>query len=91
MAPDAVVTEWLPAASRGAPDAASRAPSALAALNYVAVLFPTLQGPGRLGSVAARRPVAVVASGCLVVRLLRCRVTIDDQVVAHDSRRRKAI
>ena len=53
MTLDAVVTEWLPAASRRALDAASCAPAALAALSgigtlaTVTVLFPTLQEIGR--------------------------------------------
>src|SRR5262245_41107760 len=84
MPADAAVTEWLPAALRRAPDAASRALAGLVALNYVGalatvtVLFPPPQGLGRLQSDAARGPLAVVASGLLVVKLLRsrCRSTI---------------
>ena len=77
MTPDAVVTEWLPAARRRALDAASWASAALVVLNYVGALatatalFPTLQELGCLGSVTAPPPLAVVASGLLVVRLLR--------------------
>jgi hypothetical protein len=75
MTPDAAVTEWLPAPGRRAPDAASCAPAGLAALNSVGalatvtVLFPTRQEFGRLGSVAARGPLAILTSGRLLSRL----------------------
>jgi hypothetical protein len=68
---------------------ASCAPAALAALNYVGalaivtVLSLTLQELGRLGSVASRGPLAVVASGLLVVGLLRYPATIDDHAAAR--------
>jgi hypothetical protein len=52
------------------------------ALATVTVLSLTLQAFGHLGSVASLGPLAVVASGLLVVRLLRCPVTIDDHAAA---------
>jgi hypothetical protein len=90
MTPDAVVTEWLPVARRRALDAASCAPAALAALNYVGrsppvtVLSLTFQAFGRLASVVSlvrwrsARP-ASSSSGCFAYP-----VTIDDHAAARD-------
>jgi hypothetical protein len=50
----------------------------------VTVLSLTLQAFGRLGSVAALGPLAVGASGVLVVGLLGSPVTIDDHEGARD-------
>jgi hypothetical protein len=67
-------------------------PAELAALNYVGalatvtVLFPTLRTLGRLGSVAAGGPLAVIWSGLVVVKLLRYRMTINDHAAARDSK-----
>src|SRR4030095_2614920 len=69
----------------------SRPPAPRAARNYVGalaivtVLSLTLQQLGRLGGVASRGPLAVVASGLLVVGLLRYPVTIDDHAGARDE------
>ena len=66
MAPDAVVTEWLPAARRRALEAVAAAPAVLAALNYVralaivTLLLSTLQEFALPRSVAIPGQLAVI-------------------------------
>jgi len=84
MAPDAVVTEWLPAARR--PSTGWRIPCACRAgraelrpgARHRDGDIPDASDARCLGSVRPAGPLAVVAAGLLVVRLLRYRVTIDD-------------
>jgi hypothetical protein len=53
------------------------------ALVTVTVLSLTLQAFGHLGNITSLGPLAVVASGLLVVGFLRCPVTIDDHAAAR--------
>src|SRR5262249_14878937 len=49
---------------------------------------PTLTSLGRLRSIAARSPLAVIWSGLVVGKLLHYRMTINDHVAVRNSHRR---